>query len=138
MSKSATIRPFGHEERAQFLDRLRQVRSPGAAARLAGLGLARYEVTRERRPEFAQACDEVAAENVGLVEGALLKKALGGDNTAMTFYLTNRSPERWRPATQLKLDGDPDAKTILRLVIEEIGGPDHGSDRPAASSESVL
>ena len=39
------------------------------------------------------------------VENALLRKALGGDTTAIMFWLKNRKPDTWGDKQELNLNG---------------------------------
>jgi DNA-binding XRE family transcriptional regulator len=45
------------------------------------------------------------------VENALCKKALGGDTTAMIFWLKNRRPDKWRDRTEFKAEVDATVKS---------------------------
>ena len=47
-------------------------------------------------PEIAEALKKGKAVVDYEVENALLSKALGGDVTAMIFWLKNRRPDKWR------------------------------------------
>lgn len=48
-----------------------------------------------------------------LVENALYNKAVGGDTTAMIFWLKNRNPIRWRDKQELEHSGD------LNIVVKD-------------------
>ena len=52
------------------------------------------------------------------VVGALYKKAMGGDTTAMIFWLKNRRPEEWRDRHEYDHSGK--IKTDGKLVIEVV------------------
>ena len=56
------------------------------------------------------------------VENALLKKALGGDVTAMIFWLKNRKPKQWRDKPEMKADNEVlvAAKKLLEGVDSAI------------------
>ena len=47
------------------------------------------------------------------VENALLKKALGGDVTAMIFWLKNRKPHQWRDKPYVERPEDTDAVVFV-------------------------
>ncbi len=40
------------------------------------------------------------------VEGALFKKAMGGDTTAMIFWLKNRKPREWRDVKRIDMEAE--------------------------------
>lgn len=50
------------------------------------------------------------------VENALYEKALGGDTTAMIFWLKNRKPEQWREKQEIAHSGGLD---IVVDVVED-------------------
>ena len=52
------------------------------------------------------------------VENALLQKALGGDVTAMIFWLKNRRPNKWRDKPEMK--GDSDSLKRAKELLEGI------------------
>lgn len=77
---------------------------------------------RTKYREFDNAIRNAKDVADALVENALYKKAIEGDNTAMTFWLKNRKPEAWREtksdkasAESIKLDNE-----IKRLKIEQM------------------
>lgn len=53
-------------------------------------------------------------EIVANVEAALAKKALGGDVTAMIFFLKNKAPDKWRDKTTQELTGKNGAPVTVR------------------------
>ena len=52
------------------------------------------------------------------VENALLKKALGGDVTAMIFWLKNRKPKQWRDKPEMKADNE--VLTAAKKLLEGV------------------
>ncbi len=50
----------------------------------------------QKHPEFREQVGDAQRGAVGAVENALHAKALGGNVTAMIFFLKNRSPDQWR------------------------------------------
>lgn len=56
------------------------------------------------------------------VENALLKKALGGDVTAMIFWLKNRKPAQWRDRPAL--NGDQNTIEDLQPLAERLNETD--------------
>jgi hypothetical protein len=58
--------------------------------------------------ELSDALKAGDSEIVANVQAALAKKALGGDVTAMIFFLKNKDPEHWRDKHQLEHSGGLD------------------------------
>lgn len=52
------------------------------------------------------------------VENALLQKALGGDVTAMIFWLKNRKPKQWRDKPEMKADNE--VLTAAKKLLEGV------------------
>lgn len=61
------------------------------------LGLSPGTLYRKKKEVSAleDAIQRGRAKGIAAVSSALFKKAIGGDNTAMIFYLKNRDPKRW-------------------------------------------
>lgn len=61
---------------------------------------------KNKFPDFAKALKKGKEVVDYAVQGALLKKALGGDTVAMIFWLKNRKPSQWRdrPAAVESMD----------------------------------
>lgn len=53
------------------------------------------------------------------VENALLNKALGGDTTALIFWLKNRKPEKWRDKQDVEHLGRLDIRKVYESMSEE-------------------
>ncbi len=61
-----------------------------------GINTATLYDWKKRYPELNNALKKGKEVVDYAVENALLKKALGGDVTAMIFWLKNRRPDKWR------------------------------------------
>jgi len=64
----------------------------------SALGIS-YQTFNERQkeyPEFLEAIKRGQHKGIATVTNALFQKAKGGDNTAMIFFLKNRSPDEWK------------------------------------------
>lgn len=61
---------------------------------------------KKRHPEIAEALKRGKEVVDYEVENALLQKALGGDTTAMIFWLKNRRPDRWRDRPEAAEKGE--------------------------------
>nr|DAW68322.1 MAG TPA: terminase small subunit [Caudoviricetes sp.] len=61
---------------------------------------------KKRHPEIAEALKKGKEVVDYEVENALLQKALGGDTTAMIFWLKNRRPDRWRDRPEAAEKGE--------------------------------
>ncbi|MCD8349613.1 MAG: hypothetical protein LUC93_03280 [Planctomycetaceae bacterium] len=55
-------------------------------------------------------------EIVANVEAALAKRALGGDVTAMIFFLKNKAPEKWRDKQERDVNVRNDLDSYLAAV----------------------
>lgn len=62
----------------------------------------RYEKSHEDLSNALKRGDELIVTNV---EAALAKKALGGDVTAMIFFLKNKAPRKWRDKQDIEHSG---------------------------------
>ena len=62
------------------------------------LGISRDTLNEKRKAysDFSDAIKRGQANGIEAVTNALFAKAMGGDNTAMIFYLKNRDPANWR------------------------------------------
>lgn len=61
---------------------------------------------KKRHPEIAESLKRGKEVVDYEVENALLQKALGGDTTAMIFWLKNRRPDRWRDRPEAAEKGE--------------------------------
>ncbi len=70
----------------------------GKAEAAAVVGVSRQTLYdhEQKHPEFREQVGDAQRGAVGAVENALHAKALGGNVTAMIFFLKNRSPDQWR------------------------------------------
>ncbi len=87
---------FDEHRKAKYLGGLRHGLRLGEAAKYAGVSRCLVWSYGKQHPAFLEECrlaEECACDKV---ESALMLKALGGNMTAIIFWLCNRSPERWR------------------------------------------
>ena len=60
------------------------------------------------------------------VENALLRKALGGDVTAITFWLRNRKPDKWRDIKELNANlQDGFVNLDFSGIVAKLGEKNH-------------
>jgi len=69
---------------------------------------------KKKYPEFCNALKEGKEPADGAVVKTLYQKALGGDTTAMIFWLKNRQRRNWRDRTDIKEKSD----TQLTIKID--------------------
>lgn len=70
--------------------------------------------------ELRDSLKEGDEEIVANIEGALIKKALAGDVTAMIFALKNKAPRKWRENRSVNLNANIAARRIEDMTIEEL------------------
>jgi hypothetical protein len=83
-----------------------------------GIGYTTFKEWKSRFPSFAAVLKKGKEVVDFEVENALLKKALGGDTTAMIFWLKNRKPKQWRDHPEIREDSEllTTAKKLLEGV----------------------
>ena len=83
-----------------------------------GIGTVTLYDWKKKYPKFANALKSGKEVVDFAVENALLKKALGGDTTAMIFWLKNRKPKQWRDHPEAREDSEllTTAKKLLEGV----------------------
>lgn len=72
---------------------------------------------KKKYPEFlytVRGGKQVADANVAF---ALYEKAIGGDTTAMMFWMKNRQPEQWRDQSHIKVE-DEMKEQLKQAAIE--------------------
>ena len=71
-------------------------------------------------PTFKWSIKKGRAEGIKKVSNALFKKAIGGGDTAMIFYLKNRDPENWKDVQKrqyLGLDDEPIEPSSITIEV---------------------
>ncbi len=74
-------------------------------AKNIGIGLSTFYEWMDKSPEIVDNLKIGKEEADTMVENALFKNAINGDNTAIIFYLKNRVSNRWRDRQDLSVDG---------------------------------
>ena len=93
-------------------------------------GLERYMV---RHPLVKVRADEARKIADDRVQSALYKSAVGGNVTAMIFWLKNRQSAEWRDRRELA--GVPDAPLLpgpIRVVFDDALDEDEAPDEPGS------
>ena len=91
---------------AQTVDAVVQAMHEGRGLRTAckdagvPVGALLERVSRNRR--MRDRLDGAFRTSVAIVEDALFETALKGNATALTMYLCNRAPDRWKPTSALR------------------------------------
>jgi len=70
------------------------------------------------KPEFLQAVKDGRENADGQIAGALYQKAMGGDTTAMIFWLKNRRAANWREKHEVDHTGQLDLTVITRKIVK--------------------
>lgn len=65
------------------------------ACEKAGISATTFWLWRKKFPRIATLTDGLITSRIQTVEDSLFESCLGGNVTAMIFFLTNRCPERW-------------------------------------------
>ena len=88
-------------------------------ARHIGINVATLYGWKNRFPEIDRALKKGKEVVDFAVENALLNKALGGDTTAMIFWLKNRMPKHWRDRPEAAKEVDDKLHEFLRNIKDE-------------------
>lgn len=88
-------------------------------ARHIGINVATLYGWKNRFPEVNEALKKGKEVIDFEVENALLNKALGGDTTAMIFWLKNRMPKHWRDRPEAAKEVDDKLHEFLRNIKDE-------------------
>lgn len=113
MTMTATAsRAFGPNDKRRFLRLLAQGQPRPAAAERVGFAWSTVRRHMKEDPDFGTAVLDAEAEITDMIEGKLVKLALGENLGAIQYWLNNRRPERWR-----------DAKTVKTELTGAGGGP---------------
>ena len=88
-------------------------------ARHIGINVATLYGWKNRFPEIDEALKKGKEVIDFEVENALLNKALGGDTTAMIFWLKNRMPKHWRDRPEAAKEVDDKLHEFLRNIKDE-------------------
>lgn len=96
-----------------------------------GAVLARADQSRR----FRRRLEAVPRTALALVEDALYRTALNGNVPALTLYLCNRSPDRWRPTSALKAEPDIPVETVTAAeLIDRYRREDNAGALPRQAS----
>jgi len=90
-------------------------------ARCIGLAASTMIEKRKQFPELQEAIKRGQAAGIDQVSNALFNRAVGGDNTAMIFYLKNRDPANWRDNPAPKEEQQAPQKIEVTLVDPDKG-----------------
>lgn len=93
-------------------------------ARRMGVAAATVCEWKKKYPEFAEALQKGREVVDYEVENALLTAALGGNLTAIVFWLKNRRPDVWREKPQPKGDAEAAGGGVIVLAPVEDGDGD--------------
>lgn len=98
---------------------------PAEVERLAGEGLAQYQIAqalgvgwmtwadrRDTNPEILEALKRGEQAAIGKVENALFANAMSGNLGAQCFFLKNRAPHRWKDKTEQVITANVQADTL--------------------------
>jgi len=96
------------------------------ASRLVGVSREALRKHALANPATAKRMEEAKSFADDRIQKSLFNKALGGDTTAMIFWLKNRRPVEWRDRRELA--GDPKAPLTGPPVMLVIDGEDVPGD----------
>jgi hypothetical protein len=90
-------------------------------ASVLGMGCSTLYEKQNEYPELLEAIKRGRHKGVATISNALFQKAKAGDNTAMIFYLKNRSPEEWRDRREHEHSGSKEnpVEIVLNYVAED-------------------
>lgn len=95
-----------------------------------GIGVSTLAEWKNRFPELLEALKNGKEVADYQVENALFEAAIGGNITAMIFWLKNRRPDKWRDKPEPERSGEEDGTGVILLApvlpIEE--PPEEGED----------
>lgn len=83
--------------------------------------LRRHKASNE---QFQAALKKGKALGISDVSSALYNAAVGGNVTAMIFYLKNRSPDSWRDKPDATNDDDPPPSVQVVINVNDASIPD--------------
>ncbi len=106
------------------LESLRQGAYVVKAAEAAGITAHTVHSWRRKDAAFAAKMDEALKGRITTVVDALYSKAVGGNVTAMIFYLCNRACSDWRHVQHIQHAGD--IAVTHRSTTELINASDNG------------
>lgn len=105
---------FGKPQREQFLEEIRRGMRRGLAADALRIQREIVHAYAAEHPEFEDAIKQAERDANEPVEDALYQAAVSGNVTAISLWLLNRAPDRWRPpgkttpGAESPADPDPD------------------------------
>jgi len=98
------------------------------AAHLISVSKATLDRYMEKRPAEKARADEARKIADDRVQSALYKSAVGGNVTAMIFWLKNRQPKEWRDRREIEMSGTGDVAGAITAAHEALlKGPPSGS-----------
>jgi hypothetical protein len=98
---------------SEWLEVFAKTFSATEACKLAGVDRNTIYAVRESDPAFAQAWRAAREALIDGVEGALLRKALGGDVVAQIFFLKNNRPDTYSDRLELRHMGEVEHRLEL-------------------------
>ena len=90
-----------------------------AACEEAGVAVGDVLRRAAKSPSMKARMDETQRTALAVVEDALYETAVKGNATALTFYLCNREPERWRPASAARVESEVAADSVTPAELIE-------------------
>jgi len=85
-----------------------------------GVNLKTIQKHKKINQELQAAIDLGRAKGLAEVSNSLFESATGGDVTAQTFYLKNRSPDDWRDRFEQKVDIKGDVTALHLAAMRQI------------------
>ena len=84
----------------------------------------------KRYPKFMEALKNGRARADAAVTKSLYQQAIGGNTTAMIFWLKNRRPDLWRDRHDFEHSGQVDSALTVRVVKTTESGNGKGNGNP--------
>ena len=107
------------------------------------MGMGRSTVFQKisENSDLSDAIKKGRAQGIAQVSNALFESAIGGNVTAMIFYLKTRNPEQWPHDPKPHINDDP--PTPVKVVFQQIDGrvkkakPDPETKKEPTESEAA-
>ncbi len=110
-------RKLNEQMKHQIIGSLQMGADMSIAAKLVGISRAELFRTLKRDPEFAELVKEARSFADDNVIRSLYTAAIGGNITAMIFWLKNRKPDEWRDNHELTLKGAELVSSQLNINV---------------------